>query len=563
MVICLIVALLGPLAALALNNGVGMRPAMGFSTWNHFGGNVNASLLMEIADAMATNGMLDAGYEYINLDDGWAVGRTPDGVIIEDPKLFPDGLAAVVKYIHSRGLKFGLYTSRTSETCMGRPGSDGYEKIDAMTYANKFEIDYLKEDSCGGTEHGSQWDQYARMRDALNSTGRPIYFSICQLMPFSDGRPLQYCVGNMNAYTTMTWVASGLDPRTLANSYLVEYCNNLDVFGISGGAPGGWPAAAGFLSNLDSQQQLTYDNLTEQGAYNDNDMLECCNGGQTQAEYRSQFATWAILTSPLILGNDIRTLSDDCKEIVLNKEVIAVNQDANVIRGKLVYQGTGAVDDSPIARMDKCGGAHQAWDAGRADATLVMLGSPSGQCLDIYNCDTSMTNNIFVYGCHPGEPGCGSNNQEWTLAANGTVTTIVTHLDGKCLTVDEDGTGLLSTTPCGRPGQTFIYNTTDKTIRDAARPATCLTGLASWPANNITIQVYAKPLADGSVAVAVFNRALVSIDYVIAWTLLGLDPGTLARVRDLWAHADVGVMRGQVAVTVPPHDTATLRVSPL
>ena len=124
------------LRAHALDNGLGRAPPMGFSTWNRFGGNVNDKLLREVADAMVANGLRDAGYTYVNLDDGWALNRSSNGTIVADPALFPLGIKAVADYVHSKGLKFGLYTARGSRTCMGRPGSDLHENIDAETYAS-------------------------------------------------------------------------------------------------------------------------------------------------------------------------------------------------------------------------------------------------------------------------------------------------------------------------------------------------------------------------------------------------------------------------------------------
>ena len=122
-------------AARALDNGVGRLPALGFSTWNTFGGTVSDALLRETADAMASNGLLAAGYEYLNLDDGWCVGRdAATGEMVPDPKLFPAGLKSVADYIHGKGLKFGIYTAHGSKTCLGRPGSDGHEALDAATF---------------------------------------------------------------------------------------------------------------------------------------------------------------------------------------------------------------------------------------------------------------------------------------------------------------------------------------------------------------------------------------------------------------------------------------------
>ena len=291
----------------------------------------------------------------VNLDDGWAIGRSPNGTIIYDSELFPAGIKPVADYIHSRGMLFGIYTARGSSTCMGRPGSDGHEQIDANTYAS-WGVDYLKEDSCGGHTTGTVWEQYSRMRDALNATGRPIYYSITGILNYDDRQPKMHCIKG-GAFTVRPWVAEGRNPADLANSYLIEYCNNADSFGVTAGR-------GGFLSQLDSQQLLTYDNLTVPGAFSDMDMLEICNSGmcpgegecphsppgdqrvrakpthpmQTHAEYRSQFSTFSILASPLILGNDPRNMSKACLDILLNREVIALNQDPLVARAKLVYQ---------------------------------------------------------------------------------------------------------------------------------------------------------------------------------------------------------------------------------
>jgi alpha-galactosidase len=278
---------------------------------------------------MVANGLRDAGFSYINLDDCWCVNRTAAGVLFADPVAFPpskpeanDGIKIVADYIHARQMKFGIYTARGNRTCSGRPGSDSHEAIDAQTFAN-WGVDYLKVDSCGGVTHGTAWEQYSRMRDALNATGRPIYYSITQALPFNDGsdRLKMHCKyphiwREPMAYTTIPWTAEGKDVGTLANSFLVEYCNNEDRFGFTGGVP----MVGGFLSQVDAQALLTYDNLTRSGAYNDADMLEVCNGGQSVAEYRAQFSTFAILTSPMILGSDVRNLSHDCASVVLSKQ---------------------------------------------------------------------------------------------------------------------------------------------------------------------------------------------------------------------------------------------------
>lgn len=380
-------------------------------------------MLMEIADSMVSSGLRDAGYKYINLDDGWAIGRYPNGTFMHDPDLFPHGIKPVADYIHSKGMLFGIYTARGSQTCMGRPGSDSHEELDAQTFAS-WGVDYLKEDSCGGTTHGTVWDQYAKMRDALNKTGRQIWYSITQMVDYDDRRDVMHCSSG-HAFTTLPWVEEGRDPTKLANSYLVEYCNNKDFFGSTGGE-------GGFLSQLDSQQLLTWDNLTVPGAFSDNDMLENCNGGQTVAEYRSQLSTFAILTSPLILGNDPRNMTASCLEVITNKEIIALSQDKVVSRAKLVYQWPESV---------------------------------------------------------------------WPPAAT---------------------------------------------------------------AVNITLQAWAKPLADGSIGAVIFNRGTSSMNFNLTWSMIGLDAGVKVTVRDLWKHKELGPFANFFACeNIGPHDVVALRFSPL
>lgn len=207
--------------AAALNNGLGLTPPLGLSTWNYFAANVNATLLMQIADAFVSSGLKDAGYEYINLDDGWADHRLPNGTIVANSQKFPAGLEPVISYIHSKGLKFGIYTSYTSLTCQNLPGSNGYEAIDAKTYAD-WGVDYLKEDDCYGSSNEPAWQSYSKMRDALNATGRPIYFSICQFVPYVGPYPEMHCAGGGTAYTIFPWLAAGLNPQDVANSFLIE-----------------------------------------------------------------------------------------------------------------------------------------------------------------------------------------------------------------------------------------------------------------------------------------------------------------------------------------------------
>jgi len=270
-------------------------PPMGWNSWNKFGCNINENLIKEIADAMVKNGMKDAGYEYIVIDDCWQIARDKQGNIIADPKRFPSGIKNLVDYVHSKGLKFGLYSDAGTYTCQKRPGSRGYEYQDARAYAS-WEVDYLKYDWCS---HGKQNSEasYKLMRDALYAAGRPIVFSICE---WGTTKPWLWArdIGNL-------W-------RTTEDIQDCWDCIN-DWGGI------GWTLI------LDKQSGL--EQYAGPGHWNDPDMLEVGNGGMSDKEYRAHFSMWCMLSAPLMAGNDIRNMSESIKKILTNKEVIALNQD--------------------------------------------------------------------------------------------------------------------------------------------------------------------------------------------------------------------------------------------
>ena len=164
--------------AIALDNGLALTPPMGWNSWNKFGCDVSETLIREMADAMVDSGMRDAGYQYIVIDDCWQVDRDANGNIVPDPERFPSGIKALTNYIHSKGLKFGLYSDAGIYTCQHRPGSKGHELQDANQYA-AWGVDYLKYDWCN-TEGQNAPESYTKMRNALTAAGRPIVFSICE-----------------------------------------------------------------------------------------------------------------------------------------------------------------------------------------------------------------------------------------------------------------------------------------------------------------------------------------------------------------------------------------------
>ncbi len=270
-------------------------PPMGWNSWNKFGCDVNEQMIKEMADAMVSSGMKDAGYEYIVIDDCWQIGRDSLGNIIADPERFPSGMKALADYVHSKGLKFGLYSDAGRYTCQARPGSRGYEYQDARTYAS-WGVDYLKYDWCN---HGKQNSEasYKLMRDALYKAGRPIVFSICEWG------------------STKPWEWAGDIGHLWRTTYDIQDC--WDCLNDWGGM--GWTLI------LDKQEGL--EEYAGPGKWNDPDMLEVGNGGMTIKEYKAHFALWCMLAAPLMAGNDLRDMSKGIRDILTAKEVITINQD--------------------------------------------------------------------------------------------------------------------------------------------------------------------------------------------------------------------------------------------
>lgn len=283
--------------------GLALTPPMGWNSWNKFQCNVDENMIRQQADAMVLSGMKDAGYTYINIDDCWHGDRDSLGFIHPDAKRFPSGMKALADYVHSKGLKIGIYSDAGSQTCGGRPGSRGYEFQDAMTYA-KWGIDYLKYDWCN-TEGLKAEGAYKTIAAALQKAGRPVLLSICEW-------------GNDNPWI---WGPSvGHLWRTTGDIYNCFDCIK---------DHGTWKSW-GVMQILDKQEGLR--KYAGPGHWNDPDMLQVGNGMPVN-EDRAHFSMWAILAAPLIAGNDLRNMSPQTKEILTNKEVIAINQDSLGVQG--------------------------------------------------------------------------------------------------------------------------------------------------------------------------------------------------------------------------------------
>lgn len=288
----------GDARRLLVENGLGRTPQMGWNSWNHYACDINEVVIRSTVDALISSGLARAGYTYVNLDDCWAdYQRTKEGYMAANPKTFPSGMKALADYVHSKGLKLGLYSSAGTRTCSNRmPGSLGHEDVDAKTFAS-WGADYLKYDNCFN-DGSKETVRFARMSTALRNAGRPIFYSLCEW-------------GNMEV---PKW--GGL----YGNSWRT-----------TGDINDTWTS---MLGNID--QNDGYANYAKPGGWNDPDMLEVGNGGMTYNEYVVHFSLWAIAKAPLIIGCDVTSISKETLGILSNSEVIAINQDRFGRQGKKV-----------------------------------------------------------------------------------------------------------------------------------------------------------------------------------------------------------------------------------
>ncbi len=301
MLCCIAFFNISPVHAQKFEN-LAQTPPMGWNSWNKFAcDGINEKVIMEVADAMVASGMQQAGYQYIVIDDCWQVSRDSAGHILADPVKFPHGIKALADYIHSRGLKFGIYTCAGTKTCAGRPASLGYEYEDARQYA-AWGVDYLKEDWCNTLQGQNAQSSYTLMRNALYQAGRPIVFSLCE---WGSNKPWQWAqdVGHL-------WRSCG----DIGNQWSYMEAGNGSAYGGS------------VLGNLDLQNGL--EKYAGPGHWNDPDMLEVGNGVLTTEEEKSHFSLWCMLAAPLMAGNDLRSMSAATKSILTNKNLIAIDQDA-------------------------------------------------------------------------------------------------------------------------------------------------------------------------------------------------------------------------------------------
>ncbi|MET7616179.1 NPCBM/NEW2 domain-containing protein [Streptomyces sp. NPDC005408] len=391
--------------AAAVDNGLALAPQMGFNNWNstHCRAEFNEAMVKGVADAFVSQGLKAAGYTYVNIDDCWALpNRNASGNLVPDPVRFPNGIKAVADYVHSKGLKFGIYSSAGTKTCdvQGFPGGLGHEQQDANLWAS-WGVDYLKYDNCNNTGADAQ-QRYKAMGDALRATGRPILYSICE---WGENQPWNWAAGVGNSWRT------------------------------TGDISDSWSSMIGIAHQ--NQGLAPY---AKPGAWNDPDMLEVGNGGMTDTEYRTHFSLWAQMAAPLLIGSDLRSASAATLAILKNTDVIAVDQDSLGKQGTVVSGSGGLVVMSkPLADGSRSVTLTNETTSAKTISTTVEavgIGGASSYALkDLWSKQTSTTTGAIsasvpahgtvMYRVTPGAPvppPAGVNqlgDLPWTSAING------------------------------------------------------------------------------------------------------------------------------------------------
>jgi len=499
-------------------------PALqGYNSWYDVQMSPSQEQMLASGNALVKTGLSALGYSYLNVDDGWSLGRFPNGTIRPDPK-FP-AIGSLSSALQGLGLALGLYGDRGTQTCGGRTGQQGYEQLDADTLVNDFKISYWKEDSCfSSTDHATAYLQYAKMRDALaangNTAGRPVFFSLC----------------GWNAWYSAIGAALGNSFRigpddTNWEGVLVDIDDMAPLWNNAG--PGGWNDAC-LLLGRDSTGTLAV----------------------TEPQSRAQFSMWAVLANPLLLSQDVRNLSALQLETYSNAEVIAVNQDRKGRQGQrwaggslsLNYMHAGAGVDGVIpVTLQPCGvGADgnpptsQQW-AFNVTALGFLTNAGTQMCMNVDDCGSS----LIAYSCvTEGGTCCGADcydNEIFSFDASSGLLRSAIGSD-QCVTSN----GLLNAAALqqceGTPAQQWTYNSSTQSIADAATGKTCLTVGGGF--GNRT-NVWGRPLLDGSFAVVFLNADVSSLDvvcdYVSCLSNSGWEPEVLMQVRDLWSHEDLGV----------------------
>lgn len=547
-----------PPVVIALDNGLGRTPGLGWNSdyclncvgeqgvaldYRRLGGYQNEAYIRTyIADVLVSSGLRDIGYRYVNMDAGWdLLNRSASGDLVPDPSQWPSGINVTSAYLHSLGLGFGLYGDRGNLDCSGRPGQLGHEVQDAALLA-AMGVDWFKSDSCSASgDHDTAFAEYGAMRDALNRTGRPVWFALCGWNPWYA--PVGQSLGN-------SW-RIGPDTGSGWTAVMTNVQNMLGIGEYAGRTAGG-------------------------GGWNDMSLLLLPGMGSgenliTQERHRSQFALHCVLAANMLMTGNLSALDSYVLQTWGNAEAVAVNQDPAALPFTLLQQ-----DNSTAAALcslgyipasvAECGGepAYQSWTYG-APAPQFFYNNASNQCLNVEGCGTT----IIYDSCTIKGPTCAGpdklSNEQWALQPDGS---LVSLLPGAlCVTVRADST--LELAQCASPlpaNQTWAYNAETKQLSTGA--GLCLTApQPSPPANDTLTLLVGRPLHDGSWALLALNNQPFNTTIrcgAACFAALGFPTTAVLTVRDLWLHADVNSTTATVLdIPVGANGSSTLwKLSP-
>jgi alpha-galactosidase len=408
--------------ARALDNGVARTPPMGWNTWNSFGCNINEALIRQSADAIVSSGMRDLGYQYVVVDDCWFnPNRDAQGNLQGDPTRFPSGMRALGDYLHARGLKFGIYQVPVDRTCAqyfgaypGATGSQGHEVQDARQFA-AWGVDFLKYDWC--SPNGTIDDQvatFARMRDALAATGRPIVYSINPNSIHAKTGPLRNWGDVANMWRTTEDITNGWNT----------------------GQTNGYPMGIQNIVNVN----VPLAGYARPGGFNDPDMMEVGRSGLTDTEQRSHFALWAMMAAPLIAGNDVRAMSQSTLDILRNRTLIAINQDSLGLQATQVsFDGTRRVLAKRLSNGDVAVALFNQGSAATTISTTASAIGKSGSSFTLLNAWTDATSTTSG-AISASVPGHGTVVYRVSGGSSQPVGTLVSAASDRCLDVPQSNT---------------------------------------------------------------------------------------------------------------------------
>ncbi|MET7392898.1 ricin-type beta-trefoil lectin domain protein [Dactylosporangium sp. NPDC005572] len=421
--VLLLLSVLGTRPADALDNGVARTPPMGWNSWNSFGCNISESLIRQMADAIVSSGLRDLGYQYVVVDDCWFnPNRDSAGNLQGDPSRFPSGMKALGDYLHGKGLKFGIYQVPVDKTCAqyfgsypGATGSQGHEAQDARQFA-AWGVDYLKYDWC--SPNGTINDQvatFAKMRDALAATGRPIVYSINPNSIHAKTGPQRNWGDVANLWRTT---------EDITNAWNTGQTN-------------GYPMGIQNIVNV----TVPLAGYAAPGRFNDPDMLEVGRGGMTDTEMRSHFALWAVMAAPLIAGNDIRSMSSATQAILKNQDLIAINQDSLGLQATQVSNdGTRRVLAKRLANGDV---AVALFNQGSATTTVSTTAAAIGKTGSTFTLRDAWTGATSTTGGAIAASVPGHGTVVYRVSGGGTGTTataFVSAASSRCLDVPNSAT---------------------------------------------------------------------------------------------------------------------------